>query len=81
MVLICFAVDMRDSFEHVELQWVTEVIHHANHAPYILVGCKTDLRNYAETVADTKSGRCRTDVTYFEVRQSQQRGMGADTDV
>ncbi|KAJ6476739.1 small GTPase superfamily [Mycena vitilis] len=45
VILICFAVDSRDSFENVEEKWAPEVLHYCSKKlPTILVGCKIDLR-------------------------------------
>jgi Ras family protein A len=45
VILICFAVDSRDSFENIEEKWAPEVMHHCGRKlPTILVCCKTDLR-------------------------------------
>eukprot|EP00730_Choanoeca_flexa_P015434 TRINITY_DN7088_c0_g1_i1.p1 TRINITY_DN7088_c0_g1~~TRINITY_DN7088_c0_g1_i1.p1 ORF type:complete len:193 (+),score=38.79 TRINITY_DN7088_c0_g1_i1:223-801(+) len=43
--LICFAVDNRDSFDNVENKWVPEMKQYCPKVPYVVVGCKTDLRN------------------------------------
>jgi Ras homolog gene family, member A len=42
--LICFSVDDQESFENTELKWVPEISHFCPGVPFILVGCKTDLR-------------------------------------
>ncbi|KAG8761976.1 GTP-binding protein Rho1 [Serendipita sp. 411] len=52
VVLICFSVDQPDSLDNVQEKWVPEVIHFCSHpkVPYILVGCKKDLRNHPPTI-------------------------------
>ncbi|KAG8816956.1 hypothetical protein FRC17_000121 [Serendipita sp. 399] len=44
VALICFSVDEPDSLEHVVEKWAPEVMHFCPGIPYIVVGCKTDLR-------------------------------------
>ncbi|KAG8808015.1 GTP-binding protein Rho1, partial [Serendipita sp. 399] len=44
VALICFSVDEPDSLEHVVEKWAPEVMHFCPEIPYIVVGCKTDLR-------------------------------------
>ena len=52
VILICFAIDQPDSLDNVVEKWVPEVIHFCSHprVPYILVGCKADLRNHRPTL-------------------------------
>ncbi|KAL0953333.1 hypothetical protein HGRIS_004578 [Hohenbuehelia grisea] len=45
VILICFAIDYPDSLENVSEKWVAEVRHFCPGLPYLLVGCKKDLRN------------------------------------
>ena len=42
--LLFFAVNSRESFEHVETEWVPELHHHCPDTPILLVGAKADLR-------------------------------------
>jgi Ras homolog gene family, member A len=52
VILICFAIDQPDSLDNVVEKWVPEVIHFCSspRVPYILVGCKMDLRRHPPTV-------------------------------
>lgn len=43
--LICFSVENRDSFDNVSAKWVPEMHQYCAKVPYLIVGCKTDLRN------------------------------------
>lgn len=43
--IICFSIDYPDSFENVKLKWIHEIAHHCPKVPFILVGCKIDLRD------------------------------------
>ncbi|KAG8685785.1 GTP-binding protein Rho1, partial [Ceratobasidium sp. 395] len=47
IVLICFAIDSPDSLDNVAEKWVSEVNHFCPGVPYILVGCKKELRRGA----------------------------------
>uniref|UniRef100_A0A060T0I5 ARAD1C16632p n=1 Tax=Blastobotrys adeninivorans TaxID=409370 RepID=A0A060T0I5_BLAAD len=44
IILICFAIDSPDSLENAPEKWLLEVQHFCQGVPYILVGCKADLR-------------------------------------
>lgn len=44
VLLLCFAVDNRDSYENIFQKWVPEVRHFCPKAPLLLVGTKADLR-------------------------------------
>eukprot|EP00039_Didymoeca_costata_P028176 m.20243 g.20243 ORF g.20243 m.20243 type:complete len:183 (+) comp6786_c0_seq1:191-739(+) len=42
--LICFAVDNMDSFENIATKWIPEMKRYCPKVPYIIVGCKSDMR-------------------------------------
>jgi len=42
--LICFAVNSRDSFDHITEKWVPEIKHHAPNKGFLLIGLKGDLK-------------------------------------
>ena len=44
VVVVCFSVDRRTSYNNVEAKWIPEVRHHCPNAAVILVATKTDLR-------------------------------------
>jgi small GTP-binding protein len=52
IVLICFSVEIRESLENVEVRWVPEVTHFCPGVPFLLVACKTDLRNNQNTLQE-----------------------------
>jgi len=54
VVLICYSVDNPDSLENIPEKWVPEVRHFCPNVPFLLVGCKKDLRNHAQTIAELK---------------------------
>jgi len=54
VLLICFSVDNPDSLENVPEKWVPEVRHFCPSVPFVLVGCKRDLRNDPNTIAELK---------------------------
>eukprot|EP01090_Pellita_catalonica_P005247 TRINITY_DN1515_c0_g1_i2.p1 TRINITY_DN1515_c0_g1~~TRINITY_DN1515_c0_g1_i2.p1 ORF type:complete len:181 (-),score=17.84 TRINITY_DN1515_c0_g1_i2:618-1160(-) len=43
MILLCFAIDNRNSFNNVEQAWLPEIQHHAPETPFLLIGNKYDL--------------------------------------
>lgn len=51
VLLICFSVDSPDSLENVPEKWVPEVRHFCPNVPFILVGCKRDMRHDPNTIA------------------------------
>ncbi|KAI8613051.1 P-loop containing nucleoside triphosphate hydrolase protein [Chytriomyces sp. MP71] len=51
VVLICYSVDIPDSFENVLTLWVPEVSHYCKGVPILLVGLKTDLRTDKAVIA------------------------------
>ncbi|KAJ3439766.1 gtpase crac1b [Anaeramoeba flamelloides] len=42
--LLCYSVARRDSFKNIKTKWYLEIKHHCPNVPFVLVGCKTDLR-------------------------------------
>ena len=44
VIVICFSIENRDSFDNVTLKWIPEVRHFCPRTPTILVGTKADLR-------------------------------------
>jgi Ras family protein A len=59
VLLICYAVSDPDSLENVPEKWVPEVRHFCPGVPFVLVGCKSDLRADPGVIADLqKKGVC-----------------------
>eukprot|EP00041_Stephanoeca_diplocostata_P008534 m.126372 g.126372 ORF g.126372 m.126372 type:complete len:193 (+) comp17369_c0_seq1:142-720(+) len=52
VVLICYSVDSPDSLENVSEKWLPEVKHFCPNVPYVLVGCKCDLREDKNCIAE-----------------------------
>ncbi|KAI8088000.1 small GTPase superfamily [Gilbertella persicaria] len=52
VILIAFSVDIPESLDNVAVKWVPEVKHYCPGLPFILVGCKTDLRQDQRTIED-----------------------------
>eukprot|EP00049_Salpingoeca_infusionum_P025033 m.17808 g.17808 ORF g.17808 m.17808 type:complete len:194 (-) comp7582_c0_seq1:325-906(-) len=57
VLLICFSVDSPDSLENVPEKWVPEVRHFCPGIPFVLVGCKKDLRDDPNTKRDLEKLR------------------------
>eukprot|EP00056_Hartaetosiga_gracilis_P019785 m.15991 g.15991 ORF g.15991 m.15991 type:complete len:196 (-) comp7932_c0_seq1:171-758(-) len=53
--LICFSVDNPDSFENISTKWIPEMKQHSPKTPYVLVGCKGDLRKDEARIKEMKS--------------------------
>lgn len=56
VVLICFAVNGPRSFSNVMEKWVPEVLHYCLDVPFLLVGCKVDLRE-GDNIVTEEMGR------------------------
>ncbi|KAI9276354.1 GTP-binding protein rhoA [Sporodiniella umbellata] len=54
VVLMCFAIDSPDTLDNIQEKWVSEVVHFCQGLPFILVGCKKDLRNDPEKIEELK---------------------------
>ncbi|KAJ1647650.1 GTP-binding protein Rho1 [Dispira simplex] len=52
VILICFAIDSPDSLDNVKEKWISEVLHFCPGLPILLVGCKKDLRNDPQAIAE-----------------------------
>jgi Ras family protein A len=50
VLLICYSIDSPDSLENVPEKWVPEVRHFCPNVPFVLVGCKCDLRDDQKTI-------------------------------
>ncbi|KAG9079928.1 GTP-binding protein Rho1 [Ceratobasidium sp. 370] len=59
VILICFAIDSPDSLDNAAEKWVPEVGHFCPGLPYILVGCKKDLRYDPKTIEELRRTRER----------------------
>jgi Ras homolog gene family, member A len=58
IILICFSVVDPDKFKDVEEMWLPEVCHFCPGVPFLLVGCKTDLRHHRQTIDELmKNGK------------------------
>ncbi|ORX83686.1 ras-domain-containing protein [Anaeromyces robustus] len=54
IILFCFSIDSPNSLNNVEEKWISEVFHFHYGFTYILVGCKKDLRNDPNIIAELK---------------------------
>lgn len=52
VILMCFAIDSPDSLENIPEKWVPEVNHFCPNIPFVLVGCKRDLRDDENTIRE-----------------------------
>ncbi|KAJ3249000.1 GTP-binding protein Rho1 [Chytriomyces hyalinus] len=71
-LLVCFAIDNPASFDNVDLQWRGELSHYCPRVPFLLIGCKTDLRQNPETIAHLAS-QGKTPITYVQGVSMAQR--------
>lgn len=68
ILLICFAIDNKDSAENIITKWVPEAKQYAPAVPFIIVGTKSDLRkshdpsnDYVELVPEWKGQNIASD--------------------
>ncbi|KAJ1726285.1 GTP-binding protein Rho1 [Coemansia biformis] len=59
VILICFAIDSVDSLENVHEKWISEVMHFCRGLPIILIGCKSDLRDDQQFLAEANANGIR----------------------
>ncbi|XP_078333849.1 uncharacterized protein LOC111114636 isoform X3 [Crassostrea virginica] len=59
VVLLCYSIENRASFENIEARWIPEIKHYCPDTPLILVACKTDLRSTSshEDLITTNEGQ------------------------
>ena len=44
--LVCFSLISKSSFENIQSKWIPEIQHHCPNAPFIIVGTKSDLKDF-----------------------------------
>ncbi|PVF94894.1 P-loop containing nucleoside triphosphate hydrolase protein [Serendipita vermifera] len=75
VVVICFAVDDRESFEHAEHKWLPEIQYFRPGIPVVLVACKIDLRMDVDPIKEMEK---RGQITVsLEEGEAMARRMGA----
>jgi len=91
VVLLCFSISSPDSLENIPERWVPEVKHFCPNVPYLLVGCKKDLRYDSEneeilslqrnkqTPVSSEEGKVMSEkigaVGYYECSSKQREGV------
>ncbi|KAI9269013.1 P-loop containing nucleoside triphosphate hydrolase protein [Phascolomyces articulosus] len=63
VIVIAYSIGEPETLENVVEKWVPEVAHHCPGLPYLLVGCKKDLRNDPATVEELRKSQL-TPVSY-----------------
>ncbi|KIL57189.1 hypothetical protein M378DRAFT_32775, partial [Amanita muscaria Koide BX008] len=54
VILVCFAIDDPDSLDDVQEKWISEVRHFCPNLPFLLVGCKKDLRRDPRVIEELR---------------------------
>ena len=44
VILLCFSINARESLEILDIQYMNEMWNHCRNVPFLLIGCKNDLR-------------------------------------
>jgi len=72
--LLCFAIDWPETLESIEQKYVPELLHFCSHpsVPYLLVGCKSDLRPKCRTT-ESRQGNTEIFVSREEAEVSARR--------
>lgn len=76
--LILFAVNCRDSFDNVKLNWIRELRYYMPSTPYILVGTKIDLRINEECITAKEGLKLAKGIGasgYFEISCQNKDGI------
>lgn len=55
VIVMCFAVDLRDSFDNLQYKWMEEYKQYVPKSPLIILGCKADLREEGNSDHVSKS--------------------------
>ncbi|CEJ05407.1 Putative Rho family, other [Rhizopus microsporus] len=76
VILICFAINLRNSFKNVQDRWLPEVTHFCESVPKLLVGTKVDFRENKQEIQRLSSSG-QTLITTEEGRQMAKE-IGAD---
>ncbi|KAE9372936.1 P-loop containing nucleoside triphosphate hydrolase protein [Stipitochalara longipes BDJ] len=72
VILMCFAIDSRNTFDNVQDKWIIEMLKHCKGVPVILVGCKKDLRGDHKAIAEIGEIK-QKQVTYEEGEKVRRR--------
>ncbi|CEP18046.1 hypothetical protein [Parasitella parasitica] len=64
VVLIAFSVDVPESLENITEKWMPEVKRYCPDLPFLLVGCKTDLRQDQKTIQELEKQSLKPITTY-----------------
>jgi Ras family protein A len=79
--LICFSVDNMDSFENIPVKWIPEMKRYCPQTPFLLVGCKGDIRKEGKAVVSKEQAdelAAKTDNCKGYMECSARTGEGID---
>ncbi|KAH3673203.1 hypothetical protein WICMUC_003821 [Wickerhamomyces mucosus] len=65
-IMLCFAIDSRDSLENVQNKWVGEIADHCEGVKLVLVALKCDLRNIESNEESFNNNNSKTLISYEE---------------
>jgi len=54
VVLMCFGIDAPDGFLNITHTWTKEARHFVSNIPFVLVGCRSELRNDKTTISSLR---------------------------
>ncbi|KAI8364233.1 small GTPase superfamily [Blakeslea trispora] len=74
VVLIAFSVDIPESLENISIKWIPEVKRYCPGLPFILVGCKTDLRDDQKTIKELEKQSSTPVTTQQGMQMARQVG-------
>ncbi|XP_063443750.1 ras-related C3 botulinum toxin substrate 2-like [Mytilus trossulus] len=66
VVVVCFSLVHRSSFENINQKWIPEIRHHLTGVPIVLVGTKLDIRQDKELNKSKHSNKNNIPVSFIE---------------
>ncbi|KAI8872407.1 hypothetical protein GQ42DRAFT_161355 [Ramicandelaber brevisporus] len=61
VVLICYSIDNPDSYDNVKSLWYPDISHFCRGVPYVLVACKSDIRNNPAAIEEMRRAGAQRD--------------------
>ncbi|KAG8749090.1 GTP-binding protein Rho1 [Serendipita sp. 396] len=78
VLLLCFTVDKKSSFESIETKWFPEFLFYRPNAtvPYLLVGCRSDMRRFQTTTGTSR--QTGSGFVTLEMAEAMAQKIGAE---
>lgn len=76
-IMLCFAIDSKDSLENVQNKWVGEIADHCEGVKLVLVALKCDLRNDGDDEDEDETQPARSNLITYEEGLEMAKKIGA----